>query len=261
MDTSPCRVPLVVGLATLLATALLPRAGVAQHVVEGRVVSASDGFAVEGASIRVVGEDLTIEPDSTGRFRFELPADRPGVALDVEARDHVTVTRTWILPLAESITIVLRRDVVELDPIGVEVDREPKRGWTSRPLEWQLQFRVRRLEGIERTATLRDLRDFPDQTADPWAFLPAMTIATDVGEQGCIMMAGRSCPTLYMDDRKMELDQWRMWRVEEICRVDAVRFPRGGSMILAYTCDFIRDLGAGKRTLSPFIGQSRGGDG
>lgn len=261
MDTSPCRVPVVVGLATLLATAPFPGAVSAQHVVEGRVVASSDGFAVAGASIRVVGENLTIEPDSTGRFRFELPADRPGVALEVEAPDHVTVTRTWILPLAAPITIGLRRDVIELDPIGVEIDRDPKRGWTSRPLEWQFQFRVRRLMGMERTATLRDLRDFPNQSADPWAFLPTLTIATDVGREGCIMMAGKTCPTFFMDDREMELEQWRSWRVEEICRVDAVRFTGSGSAILAYTCDFIRDLATGKRTLSPFLGGSRGGDG
>ncbi len=135
--------------ALVLLAAARPIA--AQNVVEGRVVSAADGAPLEDITVRVVGEDLTVSTDPAGSFRFELPADRPGVALEVKVIGYMPFNRTWILPLAEPIVIGLREEAVELEGIDVAVDRP-----SMTPAE-MLEYRVRSIPGaIPRTASVAD---------------------------------------------------------------------------------------------------------
>ena len=237
---------------------VVPSSVVAQHVVEGRVLNAADGMPIEDVTVRVPSEDLQIGTDSAGEFRFEVPENRQGVALDIEVIGFAPVNRTWMLPLERPIVIALEREAVELEGIEVDVDRPT--GWSARPLEYQLKYRVRSLQGIDRTATMADLRAFPHQEAEVWDFLPDMNIAIGVGCEECIMSSGRiPSPSFIIDDRSVDFYEFRLYPVEEICRVDVVTFPVAGSpeekgLVMAYTCQFLRDVAAGKRTLSPFLG-------
>lgn len=241
---------------------LAPSSILAQHVVEGRVLNAVDGLPLEEVTIRVPSEDLQIGTDSVGGFRFELPEDRLGVALEIRVIGFAAISRTWMLPLESPIVLALEREAVELEGIDVDVDRPT--GWAARPLEYQLQYRVRRMMGIERTATAADLRSFSDQKAEVWAFLPQMTIATGAGCPQCIMASGRiPNPSFIIDERGVSFDEFRSYAVEEICRVDVVTLPRAGSsseggVVIAYTCRFLRDVASGKRTLS-FVPGGNGG--
>jgi hypothetical protein len=245
-----------------LAGLLTPPSLTAQHVVEGRVLNADDGLPIADVTVRVIGEDLELGTDSAGEFSFELPDDRPGVALRVEVIGFAPISRTWMLPLERPIVLALEREAVELEGIDVDVDRPT--GWAARPLEYQLQYRVRSMMGIERTATAADLRSFPHQEAEVWDFLPQMTVATGAGCPECIMASGRiPDPTFVIDDRGVSFDEFRSYAVEEICRVDVVTLPRAGSsseggVVIAYTCQFLRDVATGKRTLS-FVPGGNGG--
>ncbi len=238
----------------MFATSLLSAPLTAQHVVEGRVLGSADGMPIEDVSVTAVGEEIVVGTDSTGYFRFELPEDRPGVALSIEVIGYRPFERTWILPLSEPLRIGLRQEAVELEGIDVEVERS---GWAAKPIAEQLKFRVRSMMGIDRIATVGDLRAFPDQRADIWQFLPWMTIATDVGCEGCMMMMGMSEPGFLVDDRGVSYDEFRSWPVEDMCRVEAIVFPGGGqtrSVVAAYTCGYLREIATGERTLSPFLG-------
>jgi hypothetical protein len=236
-------------LFALSLCGVLPSGAAAQHVVEGRVVGASDGMPIEDVTIRAVGEDLVVGTDSTGFFRFEVPDDRPGVALSVEVIGYRRFERTWILPLAEPIRIGLQRDAVQLQGIDVEVDR-PRMS-----LPEILEFRVRSIQnGIPRSAGSAELRAFEHQEADVWDFLPAMTVAIGAGCEECIMANGRFEPDFIVDDRKVEYDEFRSYRVGEICRVDVVTIPIVGSptergFVMAYTCAFLREVATGERRL------------
>lgn len=233
---------------------LVPSALLAQHVVEGRVLNAADGMPVEDVTIRVPSEDLQLGTDSAGQFRFEVPDDRQGVVLEVEVIGFAPINRTWMLPLERPIVIALEREAVELEGIDVDVDRPS--GWAARPLEHQLKYRVRSMMGIDRTATAADLRAFPHQEAEVWDFLPRMTIATGAGCPECIMASGRiPDPSFVINDQSVSFDEFRSYAVEEICRVDVVTLPVAGSpsekgVVIAYTCQFLRDVATGKRSLS-----------
>lgn len=234
-------------LALLVPSSVLPPAVAAQHVVEGRIVGSADGMPIEDVTVTVVGEGLVIGTDSAGTFRFELPADRPGVALEVEVIGYEAFNRTWILPLAEPIVIGLRREAVELEGIDVAVDRP------SMSLSEMLEFRVRSIPGaIPRTASPAQLRAFEHQEAEIWDFLPDMTVAIDAGCDGCIMASGRFRPSFIVDTRTVSLDEFRSWPVEDICRVDVVPIKRMGGttgFVMAYTCDFLREVATGERTM------------
>lgn len=250
MDALLRWVPLVIGLATLLSAALLPAHAVAQHVVEGRVVSASDGMPIGEATVRAVGENLVVGTDSAGFFRFELPTDRPGVALEVEMIGYRTLNRTWILPLESPIVIGLRQEAVELEGIDVEVDRS-----RMSPAK-RLEYRVRSIPGgIPRTAGAAALRAFGNQNAELLDFFPAMTVATGAGCESCLMANGRFDPDRWLiDDREVLFDEFRSYPVRDICRVDVVTIPVAGSpmekgVVFAYTCDFLRQVATGQKTL------------
>jgi len=234
----------------LFALAVVPGSVLSQHVVEGLVVASSDGMPLEDVTIRVLGENLTIGTDSAGFFRFELPDDRPGVALDVEVIGYESFNRTWILPLQEPVRIVLRQEAVELEGIEVEVDG------ARMSLPEMLEFRARSIQnGIPRKATAADLRAFEHQEAEVWDFLPSMNVATGTGCPECMMASGRiPQPKFVVDDREVSFEEFRSYRVGEICRVDIVtiQIPFGSpekGLVMAYTCSFLRQVAAGERRL------------
>jgi hypothetical protein len=246
-------------LALVFAAALAPVAPVAaQQVVEGRVVAQSNGRPLEGVTVAVVSEGFLVGTDSTGAFRFEVPEDRPGVALEVTTIGFETFNRTFILPLDEPLAIGLERDAVELEGIDVEVD--VPRGWAALPLDERLEFRTRSLLGVDRVATAADLRAFEHQEAEVWDFFPQMTIATGTGCEGCIMMAGRWEPLFFVDEFRVSFEEFRSVPVGELCRVEVVvraKPPRGSGLgpsnVFAYSCSFLRDVATGKRTLRPSL--------
>src|SRR6056297_287456 len=143
------RTGIIARLVTLAVLCLVaPSSLFAQHVVEGRVINAADGLPLEDVTIRVPSEDLQIGTDSAGEFRFEVPEDRLGVALEVEVIGFAPISRTWMLPLDGPIVLAIEREAVELEGIDVDVDRPSS--WGARPLQYQLQYRVRSMMGIER---------------------------------------------------------------------------------------------------------------
>jgi len=91
-----------------------------------------------------------------------------------------------------------------------------------------------------------------------------MTVATGAGCPQCIMASGRiPSPTFVVDDRGVSFDEFRSYAVEEICRVDVVTIPIAGSptesgVVLAWTCQFLRDVATGRRKLSFVPGYSGG---
>lgn len=254
----------ILGVASGLLMTFAASPLAAQHIVEGRVLRAADGVPIENVTVRVPSEDLLVATDSAGYFRFEVPEDRQGVALEIEVIGFAPLTRTWFLPLESPLLIALKYDAVPLDEVRVEVDRPT--GWAARPLEYKLKFRVRSLQGIDRTANSAELRAFPHQEADVWNFLPRMNVAIGAGCPECIMESGRiPNPGFLVDDRAVDFDEFQSYSVEEICRVDVVTFPAAGNpekrgLVMAYTCQFLLDVATRKRTLSPFIG-SGGRDG
>lgn len=242
------------GAAVLWLTLLGASAAAAQQTIEGRVLNSADGQPVEDVSVRVVGEDLQVGTDSAGVFRFELPLDRPGFALEIEVIGFKAINKTWMLPLERPLVIALERDAVELEGIEVAVDRPS--GWTARPLEYKLKFRVRTLMGIDRTATLEDLRAFEHQEAEIWDFLPQMNVA-QLGYGGFIASGRVPSPSFVIDDRGVVFDEFRTLPVEDVCRLDLVTFPRPGltksGLVIAYTCDYLMDVVLGKERLTPFL--------
>jgi len=248
------RTPLILAFASVCGTLSSAAALDAQHTVEGRVVSAENGLPIEDATIRVVGEGLTLGTDSLGAFRFELPGDRAGFALEIEVIGFAPMNRTWILPLEAPLLIGLEREAVPIEGIDVEVDRPT--GWTARPLEYKLEFRVRSQQGIDRVAGLAELRAFEHQQAEIWDFLPEMTVAPLL--DGGFFMSGRvENPGFIMDDRNVVFDEFRSYPVEDICRIEVVTIPvpgaRKSGFVQAYTCDFLMDVATGERSLSPFL--------
>lgn len=241
---------------SLLAVAVLPTALSAQHVVEGRVVSSSDGMPVVDVSVRAVGEGLQVGTDSAGIFRFELPEDRPGVALRLEVIGYRVFDRTWILPLTEPLTIALEPEAIELE--GIEVE-------TRLPILERMHTRLRQNAQLQyRTADRWQLRRFPHQDADLYDFLPDMTVATGIMAcDSCMMMNGTMRARFFVDEFEVGYGHFRSYTVAEICRVEVVREParptpgvnmieaRGG--VHAYTCDFMRELESGERPMSPFL--------
>ncbi len=222
----------------------------AQHVVEGRIVGTADGMPIEDVTVRAVGEDVIIGTDSTGYFRFELPADRPGVAIAVEVIGYRAFERTWILPLEEPIRIGLQREAVELDGIDVAVDA-PRMSVPE-----ILEFRVRSLPGgIPRSAGAAELRAFGNQKSEIWEFLPDMNVIPGTGCDSCFMASGRVEPEQFiLDDREVSFDEFRSHTVGELCRLDVLTFPVGGEpvergLIIGYTCGFLREVAFGRRTL------------
>ncbi len=246
-------VAIVVGSCAVLS-ALAHTPAAAQHVVEGVVVTASDGMPVRDATVTVVGEDLVVGTDSTGHFRFELPEARPGVALEIGLIGFSTYRRTWILPLERPIRIGLEREAVELPGIDVAVDRPS--GWSARPLDYKLKFRVRSLMAIDRTANAADLRAYPHQEAEIWDFLSHMNVFGML--DGGFIASGRvSNPSYIMDDRGVVFDEFRSYPVGDICRLDVVTIPGRGleksGIVMAYSCEFLLEVAKGERTLSPFL--------
>ncbi len=244
--------PVGLGATCGLGVAMLAAAGpvAAQHVVEGRVLGSADGMPIEDVTVTAVGEDIVVGTDSTGYFRFELPEDRPGVALSIEVIGYRAFERTWILPLAEPVRIGLELEAVELEGIDVEVD-----GAIMTPAE-MLEFRVRAIPGgIPRTAGAGQLRAFANQKAEILDFFPAMTVATGAGCESCLMWSGRFDPERWvLDDREVAFDEFRSYLVGDICRVDVVVVPLRESPIekgsvLAYTCDYLRKVATGEKTL------------
>ncbi|HZX24134.1 MAG TPA: hypothetical protein VFF18_11395, partial [Woeseiaceae bacterium] len=129
-------------------------------------------------------------------------------------------------------------------------------GWTARSLDYKVKFRVRSLMGIDRTATVSDLREFAHQEAELWDFLPRMGIFTFAN--GGFIASGRvPSPSYVIDDRGVVFDEFRSYPVRDICHLDVVTFPSPGAtkggLVMAYTCQFLRDVMTGKRTLSPFL--------
>jgi hypothetical protein len=234
----------------VLAGSIVPSGAAGQHVVEGRIVGSSGGMPIEDVTVRAVGEGLVVGTDSAGFFRFELPEDRPGVAIAVEVIGYRPFERTWILPLSEPIRIGLQQEAVELAGIDVDVNRGGMSGFE------RLEYRVRSIPGgIPRTAGTAELRAFANQNAEILDFFPAMTVATGVGCESCLMASGRFDPDRWLiDDREVFFDEFRSYPVGEICRVDVVTIPVTGSpvergVVLAYTCRFLRDVASGKETL------------
>ncbi len=235
---------------------LLPSDAVAQHVVEGRVLSAASGAPLRDVAVRVQGEDVLVGTDSLGAFRFELPEARPGVALRLEVIGYQPFERTWILPLDEPLTIGLQRDVIELDGIDVE---------TRLPILERMHARLRGGgDRSFRTADRWQLRRFPHQEADIYDFLPDMTVATGVMAcEECMMMNGIMRARFFMDDLEVDYDEFRSYTVAEICRVEVIReIPNPGPNfdmveaeggVHAYTCDFMHEVERGQRPMSPWL--------
>jgi len=150
--------------------------------------------------------------------------------------------------------IALEREAVPLEGIDVEVNRPT--GWTARPLEYKLKFRVRSLMGIDRTATLADLRAFEHQEAEIWDFLPQMNVFGLV-DGGFISNGRVPRPSYVIDDRSVVFDEFRTYPVEDFCRLDVVTFPRPGArkggLVMAYTCDYLMDVVTGKERMTPFL--------
>lgn len=238
-------------LVLVLAAALAPLAPLsAQHVVEGRVVAQANARPLEAVTVAVVSEGFLVGTDSTGAFRFEVPADRPGVALEITTIGFETFNRTFILPLDEPLAIGLERDAVELEGIDVEVERP------RRTMQETLEFRVKSVQnGIPRTATAAELRAFEHQEAETWDFLRTMNVGVGAGCEQCIMASGRiPDPAFIVDDRRVSFDEFRSYPVGEVCRVDVVTIPIAFSpteqgFVMAYTCAFLRDVATGRRSL------------
>jgi len=254
------------GGALLLGLALFQAAGLsAQQVIEGKILRASDGAPIEDVSVRVVGEDLLVGSDSLGVFRFNLPDDRPGFALEIEVIGFTPVQRTWMLPLERPLVIALEQDVVPLEGIDVDVDRPS--GWTARPMEEKLEFRATQIMGNHRSADLRKLRDFEHQEAEIWDFLPQMN-AVGLYDGGFRSGGYVRAPTYILDDRMVAFDEFRSYAVGEMCRLDLVTIPRlgrgrlngsssnYGGVVLGYTCAYLMDVATGRRTLTPFLPES-----
>jgi len=233
----------------LLAAGLIAAASplAAQQTIEGRVLNASSGEPLEDVSVRVVGEGLLVGTDSAGVFRFDLPEGRPGFALEVQVIGFAPIHRTWMLPLERELVIALEREAVQLEGIDVEVDRG------RMTLNEALDRRVRSIErGIARTARAADLRAFPGQNAEVFAFFPWMTIGTNAGCDGCLMSNGRVRPNVWtIDDRVVAREEFEMMSVGDMCRIDVVTIPRLGhgvdrGMVFGYTCDFLMKAATGE---------------
>jgi len=241
-----------VGVALMALTVAIPCS--AQQTVTGRVISAEDGEPLEEVTVRVVGEGIVLGTDSTGAFSFRLPDGRPGFALEIEVIGFTPFNRTWLLPLERPLVVALEREAIPLEGIDVEVD--PPTGWTARPLEYKLDFRVRSLMGIDRTASAADLRGFEHQGAEIWDFLPQMNVGY-YGLEGFIANGLVPRPGFVIDDRNVVFDEFRSYPVEEICRLDVVTFPRPGAtkggLVMAYTCEFLMDVVTGEERLTPFL--------
>ena len=244
-------------IAWLLFAALVaPSHARAQHVVEGRVVSATTGAPLESVTVRVPGESVLVGTDALGRFRFELPEDRPGVALRLEVIGFRTFDRTWILPLAEPLLIGLEREAIELDGITV---------LAPVPVLERMHVRLRQNADLSaRTADRWQLRRFAHQDADLYDFLPDMNVATGIMAcDTCMMMNGTMRARFFMDDFEIGYEHFRSYTMAEICRIEVVRqIPNPGTNfdmveaqggVHAYTCDFMEEVESGKRPLSPFL--------
>jgi len=119
-----------------------------------------------------------------------------------------------------------------------------------------LEYRVRSVPGgIPRTADAAALRAFADQNAEILNFFPAMTVATGAGCESCLTSSGRFDPDRWViDDREVLFDEFRTYPVRDFCRLDVVTVPIPGrtmeqGFVIAYTCEFLRDVATGEETL------------
>jgi len=228
----------------------------AQHVVEGRIVNAADAAPIEDVSVAVPSEGILVGTDAEGYFRFEVPQDRPGVALEVRVIGFTTFNRTWMLPLEGPLLIGLEQDAIPLEGIEARVEK---------PVVEKMDRRVRMATRVvSRVANSADLRAFEYQEAEIWDFFPEMQVAALGACPDCLNMGGRFTAIYFVDDLPVEREHLRSFRVGEICRVEVVRLQvppdhRNPNMfrtpggVHAYTCRYMLQVARGERTMPPVL--------